>query len=126
MENDFAGLFLRALAGLSPDGGEDECFRGREAARNAAIGRMALSTGLRRQEFTYLLTTEVPALPPAPTALPIPFPVAAGITKGRKYRTTWIDYAALAEVHGYMDLFRPSRPRVHHGARLRAGESRSW
>ncbi|WP_438491414.1 tyrosine-type recombinase/integrase [Streptomyces asiaticus] len=107
LETDFAELFLRALAGLRPDGGEDERFRGRETARNAAIGRLALATGLRRQEFTYLLTTEVPPLPPAPTALPIPFPVAAGITKGRKYRTTWIDYAALAEVHSYMDLFRP-------------------
>ncbi|MGW5219906.1 hypothetical protein ACWEQA_18735 [Nocardia sp. NPDC004085] len=36
------------------------------------------ATGLRRQEFTYLLVPEIPALPPNPSALPIPFRVSAG------------------------------------------------
>ncbi|MET8411778.1 site-specific integrase [Streptomyces sp. NPDC005195] len=106
LEADFAELFLRSLAGLGPDGREDERFRGRETARNAAVGRLALSTGLRRQEFTYLLAAEIPPLPPQSTTLPIPFPVPGGITKGRKYRTTWIEYGALAELHCYIDLFR--------------------
>ncbi|MET8454223.1 site-specific integrase [Streptomyces sp. NPDC005209] len=106
LEADFAELFLRGLAGLGPDGVEDERFRGRETARNAAVGRLALSTGLRRQEFTYLLAVEVPPLPPQSTTLPVPFPVPGGITKGRKYRTTWIEYEALAELHCYIDLFR--------------------
>ena len=38
--------------------------------------------------------------------VPIPFPVPAGITKGRKFRTTWISYEALAAVHDYLELDR--------------------
>ena len=64
-------------------GEEDIGYRGRELARNAAVGDLALSTGLRRQEFTYLLVPEIPPLPAKPTTLPIPFRVPAGITKGR-------------------------------------------
>ncbi|UUV32186.1 site-specific integrase [Amycolatopsis roodepoortensis] len=107
LERDFESLFLKALAGLTPDGAEDTGYRGRELARNSAIGRLGLATGLRRQEFTYLLVPEIPALPPKPSALPIPFRVPAGVTKGRKYRTTWISYQALVEVHHYLDLTRP-------------------
>ena len=38
--------------------------------------------------------------------MPIPFPVPAGITKGRKFRTTWISYEALAGLHDYLQLDR--------------------
>ncbi|OLZ50292.1 integrase [Amycolatopsis keratiniphila subsp. nogabecina] len=107
LEQDFEALFLKALAGLMPDGAEDTGYRGRELTRNAAIGGLGLATGLRRQEFTYLLVPEIPALPPKPSALPIPFRVPAGVTKGRKYRTTWITYQALVGVHHYLDLARP-------------------
>ena len=107
LEPDFASMFVRALGGLRPDGSEDVRCRGRELARNAAVGRLALATGLRLQEFTYLLAAEVPPLPAAPCTAPVPFPVPAGIAKGRKYRTTWISYEALAEVHRYLDLSRP-------------------
>ncbi len=65
-----------------------------------------MATGLRLQEFSHLLTYEVPPLPPAPTAVPIPFPVPSGVTKGRKFRTTWISYQALAGVHQYLELDR--------------------
>ena len=106
LEPDFTRLFLNGLRGLGPDGGPDDGFRGRELARNAAVGGLALSTGLRLQEFSYLLAWEVPALPAKPTAVPIPFPVPAGVTKGRKFRTTWISYEALAAVHHYLDLDR--------------------
>jgi integrase len=75
-------------------------------ARNAAIGDLALSTGLRLQEFTFLLPWEIPVLPPSPTKVPIPFVVPAGITKGRKLRTTWISYAVLAGLHDYLQLDR--------------------
>ncbi len=40
--------------------------------------------------------------------MPIPIPVPAGVTKGRKFRTTWISYEALAAVHHYLDLDRPA------------------
>ncbi|GAA3837560.1 hypothetical protein GCM10022243_00070 [Saccharothrix violaceirubra] len=62
---------------------------------------------MRRQEFSYLLVPEIPALPPKPSGLPILFHVPSGVTKGRKFRTTWISYRALVEVHHYLDLTRP-------------------
>jgi site-specific recombinase XerD len=71
------------------------------------MARLVLSSGLRRQEFTHLLVPEVPPLPSEPTPLPILLPVAAGITKGRKQRTSWISYDALALVHRYLELERP-------------------
>jgi integrase len=103
LEPDFADLFLDGLRGLL---GPDDSYWGRELARNAAVGGLALATGLRLQEFTYLLAWEVPPLPPKPTDVPIPFPVPAGVTKGRKFRTTWISYDALASLHQYLELDR--------------------
>ena len=106
LEPDFAELFLNGLRGLAPDGSQDSGFHGRELARNAAVGELALATGLRLQEFSYLLVYEIPALPVKPTTVPIPFPVPAGVTKGRKFRTTWISYEALAGVRQYLELDR--------------------
>jgi integrase len=106
LEADFAELFIAALGGLGPGGMPDGGYRGRELARNAAVGKLALASGLRRQEFSYLLAYEVPPLPRSPGHLPVPFPVPAGVTKGRKYRTTWIDHASLEAVHQYAGLDR--------------------
>lgn len=102
LEADFAELFLDSLRGLVPGDG----YRGRELARNAAVGELALATGLRLQEFSYLLAWEVPPLPAKPTGAPVPFPVPAGVAKGRKFRTTWISYDALASVRQYLELDR--------------------
>lgn len=99
-------LFLDALAGLGPDGSPDDGFRGRELGRNRAMGGLVMSSGLRSQEFSYLLVYELPALPPQPTSVPVPFPLGRGTTKGNKPRTTWIDYDALAGVHQYVALER--------------------
>lgn len=107
LEPDFASMFVRALGGQRPDGSEEDRCRGRELARNAAVGHLALATGLRLQEFTWLLAAEVPPLPAVPCTTPVSFPVPEGIAKGRKFRTTWISYEALAEVHRYLDLARP-------------------
>ncbi|MFK0256394.1 site-specific integrase [Streptomyces sp. NPDC090445] len=106
-EADFAEMFVRGLAGLRPNGSPDTSYRGRTLTRNAAVGDLVLSSGLRSQEFTYLLDVEVPPLPPKPTALPISFPVPEGVTKGRKFRTTWTSYNSLARVHRYMTTARP-------------------
>jgi site-specific recombinase XerC len=106
LEPEFTGLFLNGLRGLAAGGALDTGYRGRELARNAAVGELVVATGLRLQEFTYLLRWEIPALPPRPTPVPIPFPVPAGVTKGSKYRTTWISYEALAAVHDYLQLDR--------------------
>ncbi len=106
LEPDFTAMFLAGLRGLMPGGTADAGYHGRELARNAAVAGVALATGLRRQEFTYLLPWEIPALPARPTTMPVPFPVPAGVTKGRKFRTTWVSYDALAEVHRYLELDR--------------------
>ena len=53
-----------------------------------------------------MLIYELPALPPRRSPVPIPFPVPAAITKGTKFRTTWISYDALAAVHHYVALDR--------------------
>ena len=108
LEPDFTRLFLDGLRGLAPGGGPDPYYRGRELARNAAIGELALATGMRLQEFSSLLAYEIPPLPSQPVQVPIPFPVPASVAKGRKFRTTWISYNALAAVRHYLDLDRPA------------------
>jgi hypothetical protein len=67
LEPDFTELFRSGLRGLAPDGSQDTGFHGRELTRAAAVGDLALATGLRLQEFTHLLRWEIPALPPEPT-----------------------------------------------------------
>lgn len=57
LEPDFTELFLNALRGLAPDGVLDSGYHGRELARNAAAGELAVATGLRLQEFSYLLAS---------------------------------------------------------------------
>ncbi|MGW3926488.1 site-specific integrase [Streptomyces microflavus] len=107
LEWDFAELLVRALAGLGPDGEPDTRYRRvREGARNAAMGKLVISSGLRSQEFTYLTIYEVPPLPRRPTPVPVLFPLAHAITKGKKARTSWIHYDALAEMHQYIELDR--------------------
>jgi hypothetical protein len=72
LEPDFTELFRSGLRGLAPDGSQDTGFHGRELTRAAAVGDLALATGLRLQEFTHLLRWEIPALPPEPTGLRVP------------------------------------------------------
>lgn len=38
--------------------------------------------------------------------MPIPFPVPESITKGSKFRVTWVSYTSLARVHAYISLER--------------------
>lgn len=129
LEDDYLQLFLWALAGLGP-GGEPDNFRGRHLGRNAAMAKLAVSSGPRAQEFTHLLTYELPTLPSNPTVLPVPFPLSAQITKGKKARETWIDLEALQEVRQYMDLDRSAitagrayRPNPKLGDPLLVGEA---
>ncbi|WP_131630800.1 tyrosine-type recombinase/integrase [Mycolicibacterium llatzerense] len=132
LERDFADLFLNVVGGLQPDGSADDTCRGREVGRNSAMARAVMSSGLRRQEFTYLLTYEVPPLPDRRTIVPVQFPLGRGVTKGAKPRTTWIDYDALAELHQYIALERAAasaestwRPPARLGPRLQV-EAPDW
>jgi hypothetical protein len=106
LEDDFADLFLKGLARLEPDGSEERGYRGREMARNSAVGRFLFASGPRKQEFTYLLACEVPALPKRRTEIPTLVPLPWGITKGGKFRNTWADYDVLVELHNYLAFER--------------------
>jgi integrase len=106
LEADFARLFVWALSGLGPGGESDSGYRGRELARNSAIAQLALSSGLRLREFSYLLVYEVPALMSRTAGLPVPLAVPAGVAKGGKNRTTWIERPVLEAVHRYIGLER--------------------
>ncbi|MFE9429001.1 tyrosine-type recombinase/integrase [Kitasatospora sp. NPDC006697] len=105
LEPDFLDMFLKALAGLQPDG-EPDTFRGHHLGRNAAMGKLVVSSGTRAQEFTHLLRYELPPTPLRDIGVPVPFPLSEQITKGKKPRTTWVDYEALAEMWQYIDLDR--------------------
>ena len=70
LEPEFTTLFRRGLRGLAPDGTPDSGFFGRELVRNAAVGELALATGLRRQEFTYYCHSRFPHYHPGPRRSP--------------------------------------------------------
>ncbi|KPN46506.1 tyrosine-type recombinase/integrase [Mycobacterium intracellulare] len=102
LERPYVDLLLHALAGNDAAGEPDRSFRGRETGRNHALVGLALGSGLRAQEFTYLTVYEVPALPSRRTEVPIPLVLAPPTTKGSKGRSTWIGFDALARVHDYI------------------------
>jgi site-specific recombinase XerD len=107
LEADYLELFLSTgLAGRLPDGTDDEAFRGRQGARNHAMGRLAATSGLRAQEFSHLLVWELPALVPGDDAEVVELAVPAAIAKGAKARTTWVATAALSELWAYLALER--------------------
>lgn len=105
LEPQFVDVVMKALAGNDPEGKRDS-FRGYETGRNAAIIGLALSTGLRAQEFTHLTVYEVPPLPARRTAVPVPLRLAPPTTKGGRGRSTWIAHDALAAVHDYINWDR--------------------
>jgi integrase len=139
LERPYVELLMNALAGDDRSGARDG-FRGRETGRNAAVIGLALASGLRAREFTYLTVFEVPPLPRRRSEVPIPLVLAPPTTKGGRGRSSWIDYDALARVHGYMaleraasvegsrwqpsDLLQVEAP-TYDGARVN-GTSRRW
>jgi len=111
LERSYVDLLMNALAGNDPTGARDAAFCGRETGRNTAVIGLALASGLRAQEFTYLTVYEAPALPLRRTAIPVPLPLAPPTTKGGRGRSSWIDYDALARVHDYISLERSATVR---------------
>lgn len=104
-------LLMNALAGNGPTGARDVQFCGRETGRNAAVIGLALASGLRAREFTYLTVFEVPPLPARRTPVPVPLSLAPATAKGGRGRSSWIDYDALARVHDYVNLERAATVR---------------
>lgn len=139
LERPYVELLMNALEGNDPTGSRDE-FRGRETGRNAAVIGLALASGLRADEFTHLTVYEVPPMPRRRSQVPIPLVLAPPTTKGGRGRSSWIDYDALARVHGYIALERaasvdgsrwqPAAPLhveapTYDGARIN-GTARRW
>jgi site-specific recombinase XerD len=140
LERPYVDLLMNALAGNDPTGARDGAFRGRETGRNGAVIGLALASGLRSREFTYLTVYEVPPLPGRRTPVPIPLVIAPPTGKGGKGRSTWIDHEALARVHDYItwdraatvegSRWQPAEPLIiecptYDGARIN-GASRRW
>jgi integrase len=111
LEKPYVELLMNTLAGNDPAGERDRSFRGRETGRNAAVIGLALASGLRARELTYLTVFEVPSLPGRRTPIPVPLPLAPPTTKGGRGRSSWIDYDALARVHDYLVLERAATVR---------------
>jgi Phage integrase, N-terminal SAM-like domain len=77
LEPDFTRLFLDGLRGLGPGGGPDLCYRGRELARNAAVGGAGAGDGdaAAGVQFAAGLGDPAAAVTPGAGADPVPAPV---------------------------------------------------
>ncbi|WP_205327620.1 site-specific integrase [Glycomyces sp. YM15] len=106
LEQSYEDLLRHALAGYDPSGDRDTRFRGRETGRNAAVVGLALSSGLRLQEFTFLTVHEVPPMPRRRTGVPQPLILAPPTAKGGRGRATWIEHDDLAAVWDYITMER--------------------
>ena len=106
LEPDFIDLFRKGLRGLAPDGAADTGFCGpgddpqRRDRRSGVGDRVAVGR------------VHIPAAVGDPGAAagadgdPDSVSGSGGITKGRKFRTTWSSYDALAGLHDYLRLDR--------------------
>lgn len=81
LEPPYVELLMNALSGNDASGARDG-FRGRETGRNAAVIGLALASGLRVREFTYLTVYEVPPLPARRSEVPVRLPVFPPTAKG--------------------------------------------
>ena len=93
------------MNGLLPDGGEDPSFRGRNAARNRAFAELLSSTGMRVQEASHLLVSELPELPSKQTSF-IRMSLPAPICKGGTGRWILIPPATLRGLNSYQRMER--------------------
>ncbi len=116
-------LFFRdvGLGGLLPDSRCDDGFRGRAPQRNRAAADLALSTGMRPQEWATVLLPELGAGGRRPGE-PVVFTVQACAKYGRR-REVFVPAAALDSVGRYLLLERPglAEPSARGLARRRRG-----
>ena len=108
------------LRGRLPDGREDPSWRGRNSERNALFAELLITTGLRLQEASSLLETELPRYESAqPTgARSVPFRLAAAAAKGQKGREIRLPLRLVRQLHDYIALERANtlvRYGMHNG-----------
>ncbi|WP_292053730.1 site-specific integrase [Mesorhizobium sp.] len=103
------------LRGRLPDGREDPAWRGRNGERNALFAELLITTGLRLQEASSLLVSELPNYEPSgPRSLA--FRLAAATAKGQKGREIRLPVRLLKLLRDYTDVER-ARALARYGAR---------
>jgi site-specific recombinase XerD len=106
------------LRGRLPDGQQDSSWRGRHGERNALFAELLMTTGLRLQEATSLLLSELPHYgADDPAIRSVPFRLAAAVAKGGRGREIRLPFRLLKELHDYGRIERDNS--VH---RYRDGE----
>ena len=107
------------LSGRLPDGSEDPTWRGRNGARNAFFAELLITTGLRLQEASSLMLTELPdmAAIASMTAKSVTFRLASATAKGGKGRNIRLPVRLIGCLRTMAEIERE----VSLGRTLRAG-----
>jgi site-specific recombinase XerD len=106
LEEDQLRFFMEVgISGLLPDGSEDPEFRGRNVSRNRAFAELLASTGLRSQEASHLLYTELPGLPEKPLKF-IRFELPGVVCKGGSSRKILIPPKTIRLINSFVDQDR--------------------
>lgn len=95
------------LRGRLPDGREDPTWRGRNGERNALFAELLITTGLRLQEASSLLASELPNYDPRGSRS-LAFRLAAATAKGQKAREIRLPVRLLKLLQDYVDVERAS------------------
>lgn len=95
------------LRGLTIDGAERPGARGRNGARNALFAELLVTTGLRLEEASFLLASELATLLPPPSRsrqawLELP----PALTKGDRGRRVLLPRRLLQQITGYIGVER--------------------
>lgn len=106
------------LLGRLPDGQEDPTWRGRNGERNALFAELLVTTGLRLQEASNLLTIELPSSVQQGQRS-LPYRLAAATAKGGKAREVRLPARLLDRLRDYAEVERAN-------ALARWRERRSW
>jgi site-specific recombinase XerD len=96
------------LRGRLPDGREDPTWRGRNGERNALFAELLITTGLRLQEASSLLLSELPELDTHPdsTARSLAFRLAAATAKGSRGRDIRMPIRLIGRLQDYARIER--------------------
>lgn len=96
------------LRGRLPDGQEDPTWRGRNGERNALFAELLITTGLRLQEASSLLLTELPALGTRhdPATRSLAFRLAAATAKGSRGRDIRMPIRIIRQLQSYARIER--------------------
>lgn len=107
------------LRGQLPSGAADPLWRGRHGERNAVFADLRVCTGMRLQEASSLLVTELPPITPRRLTGDLHLP--ATITKRRRARTVYVSRRALHGLHQYVEIERGELIERHRAAGTYAG-----